>query len=107
MARYEDQLYYKPQEEATRNATGDFVSGTASDWALAAECREEPSSGGQLISGTDGEARKVSSVIQVSLDCPDLEPGTPVKVLSEDGSTQIEGTILRFKRYRKDCRIWV
>jgi hypothetical protein len=107
MARYEDQLYIKTGAEATRSENGDFVPGSASDWTLTSDCREEPSSGGQIISGTDGEDRKVSSVIQLPADCPDLAPGTEIQVRNESGSVQISGTILRFKRYRKDCRIWV
>ena len=107
MARYEDQLFTKTKADATRNENGDFVPGTEGEWAFVSECREEPSSGGQLISGTDGEDRKVSSIIQASSDCPDLAPGTEIQVRNETGDVQIEGTILRFKRYRKDCRIWV
>jgi len=107
MARYEDQLFIKTRPEATRTENGDFVAGSGSDWTYTSDCREEPSSGAQMISGTDGEDRKVSSVIQLPSDCPDLAPGTEIQVRNEAGSVQISGSILRFKRYRKDCRIWV
>lgn len=107
MARYEDQLFIKTRPEATRNENGDFVAGSGSDWTYTSDCREEPSSGAQMISGTDGEDRKVSSVIQLPSDCPDLDPGTEIQVRNEAGAVQISGSILRFKRYRKDCRIWV
>lgn len=107
MGRYEDQLYRKVADEATRDSNGDFIPGSVAGWTLVADCREEPSSAGQKISGVDGEDRKVSSIIQLPEDCPTINPGERIQVKDQDGNVRIEAEALRFVRYRKSCRLWV
>lgn len=107
MGRYEDKLYIKPAGEATRNETGDFVPGNDPEWTFLSDCRDEPSASGRKVTGTDGESREFSSIIQLPEDCPEIGTGVRVQVRDESGSVVIESTVKRFKKYRKSSRLWL
>lgn len=107
MARYEELLYIKPAEEATRNEYGDFVAGSEADWIFLSECRDEPSDSGNKVALTDGDARSFASIVQLPEDCPEIGTGVRVQVRNSEGEVVFEGTAKRFKKYRKSCRLWV
>lgn len=108
MGRYEETLQIKLTSDSIRDPeTGDFVPGPENDFTSISDCREEPNDKGNTIEGTDGERVTYGSVIQLPEDCPEIARGCQVRVLDFSGTIILEGTAKRFKRYRKNCRLWV
>ena len=107
MGRYEETLQVKPIGGATRNELGDWITESDSDFVTVSECRDEPNDEGNTLQGADGERVVYGSIVQLPEDCPDIERGQPVRVIDESGKVILEGEALRFKRYRKNCRLWV
>lgn len=107
MGRYEDILFVKPVFEAVQDEAGDWITPEGSDFVRVAYCRDEPNGSGSTISGTDGNKIVFSSVVQLPDDCPEILPGQEIRVVHESGTVILEGKALRFKRYRKNARLWV
>lgn len=109
MGRYEDKLQIAKVVDTTRDPiTGDFTPGNGDPvFETISDCRDEPNDKGSTITGADGEAVKYGSTIQLPEDCPEIERGTLVRVLNDEGDIILEGVALRFKRYRKNSRLWV
>lgn len=108
MGRYEETLQIKFTSDSIRDPdTGDYIPGAENEFTKISECREEPNDKGNTIEGTDGERVVYGSVIQLPEDCPEIIRGCPVRVLDGSGKIVLEGTTKRFKRYRKNCRLWV
>lgn len=108
MGRYEETLQTANVVGATRNELGDWIPGSdVEEFTTVSECRDEPNDKGNTIKGVDGEDVKYGSIVQLPEDCPEISRGQKIRILSESGEVILEGTALRFKRYRKNCRLWV
>lgn len=107
MGRYEEILQVKGIPEAIQDANGDWVQGSETDFKTVSYCRDEPNDSGKTITGAEGEQITFSSIIQLPEDCPEIKRGEKIRILNESGEIILEGSALRFKRYRKNSRLWV
>lgn len=108
MARYEEKLYIKdPEADTPKDENGDYISGEDLDWIFISECRDEPSDKGRKVANVDGESIEYSSIIQLPEDCPEIGFGVEIQVRNIDDKVVFEGKAIRFKHYRKSCRLWV
>lgn len=108
MARYEERLYIKdPDGDTEKDENGDYKPGGDLAWTLLSDCRDEPSDKGRQVANVDGESIEYSSIIQLPEDCPEIGSGVEVQVRNADGKVVFEGKAIRFKTYRKNCRLWV
>lgn len=104
---YKNTLYINNLPDSERKENGDFISSESENWILVSECDEIPSDKGRTITGADGVNHVYQSILLTPEDCPTTYPDTPIKVVSEDGETILEGTVKRFKSYNQNCKIWV
>lgn len=108
MGRYEEKLQIAKIEDSARDPeTGDYVPAGDPAFVTISDCREEPNDHGNTITGADGEAVKYGSLIQLPEECPEIERGTAVQIINEEGTVILSGIALRFKRYRRNSRLWV
>lgn len=94
------------QEEGQLNALGDPVRQPA-EWLDVSPCRDEPSGAGSEVSGVGATAVQWSSEIFMPPTCPAIPNKTLVRVLNEAGEVQVTGRVLRFKRFKHYCKLWV
>ncbi len=104
--RYTDTLQMLVTSQATRNAVGDLVGGS-SEWKTLTKCREEPSDGGTEVSTVSARANDKSSAIFFPANSPAVPVNAQVRVLGADGTVQVEGFVMRYKRYKHYGKIWV
>ena len=107
MGRYEDILKVKDVPEAIQNDKGEWVPAPGGDFKEVSYCRDEPNGSGSVIAGVDGQKVVYSSIVQLPEDCPEIERGQEIRVYNEAGELILEGKALRFKRFRKNSRLWV
>lgn len=103
---FDDSLYINKIENSTRGSKGDFLPGP-DNWIFISECTDIPSDKGRTITNEDGEATLCQSVVSLPEDCPSIPSGTQIRVLSAEGEEILNGTAKRFKRYQKNCKLWV
>lgn len=104
--RYTDSLQMLVTTEATRNAVGDLVGG-GSEWKTLTMCREEPSDGGTEVATVSAKATDKSSAIFFPAAAPAVPVNAHIRVLGADGTVQVEGNVMRYKRYKHYGKIWV
>lgn len=105
-SRYTDTLQMLVTTEAKRNDVGDLVGGT-SEWKTLTMCREEPSDGGEEVSTVAARAINKSSNIFFPANAPAVPVNAQIRVLGADGTVQVEGKVMRYKRYKHYGKIWV
>lgn len=103
---FDDSLYINDIKNSNRSPKGDYLQGS-DNWVFHSDCTDIPSDKGRTITGDDGEAILYQSVVSLPEDCPSISHGTQVRVLSLDGEEILNGTAKRFKRYQKNCKLWV
>lgn len=103
---FDDSLYINKIENSIPGSNGDFLP-SAENWTFISECTDIPSDKGRTITGEDGEATLYQSIVSLPEDCPSISPGTQIRVLSSEGEEILNGTTKRFKRYQKNCKLWV
>jgi hypothetical protein len=106
MARYEETLQVKGSGSAVRDANGDWITPDGV-WASVSECRDEPNDKGTKIEGEDGEAVTYGSLVFLPEDCPEVIRGSEIRVIDSESNVVLQGTARRFKRYRKNAKLWV
>ncbi len=104
--RYTDTLQMLTTINAQRNAVGDLVGGT-SQWVTLSKCREEPSDGGTEVSTVSAHATNKSSAIFFPANAPAVPVNAEIRVLGADGTVQVQGMVMRYKRYKHYGKIWV
>lgn len=105
-SRYTDTLQMLNTTEATRNVVGDLVGGS-SEWVTLTKCREEPSDGGTEVSAVSAKAINKSSAIFFPANAPAVPVNAEIRVLGADGTVQVQGKVMRYKRYKHYGKIWV
>lgn len=105
-SRYTDTLQMLQTTQATRNAVGDLVGGR-SEWVTLTKCREEPSDGGTEVSTVSAKAKDKSSAIFFPANAPAVPVNAEIRVLGADGTVQVQGMVMRYKRYKHYGKIWV
>lgn len=105
-SRYTDTLQMLKTTKATRNAVGDLVGGS-SEWVTLTKCREDPSDGGTEVSTVSARAKDKSSAIFFPANAPAVPVNAEIRVLSDDGTVQVQGMVMRYKRYKHYGKIWV
>ena len=103
---FDDSLYINDIENSDRDSKGDYSQGS-DNWIFCSDCTDIPSDKGRTITGDDGETTSFQSTVSLPEDCPSIHFGVQVRVLSSDGEKILEGTAKRFKRYHKNCMLWV
>lgn len=105
--QYPHFLFLVTPAQSEQNEDGDFVAGTPTN-TLLSKCREETDGRGTEIQ-VGGIAHKVTSLIQLPKDCPDVSLGAKVIVANDAdcSNVRITGVCLNFKRDQLHCRLWL
>ena len=105
--QYPHFIFLVTPAQSEQNEDGDFVAGTPTN-TLLSKCREETDGRGTEIQ-VGGIAHKVTSLIQLPKDCPDVSLGAKV-IVADDAdcsNVRITGVCLNFKRDQLHCRLWL
>lgn len=102
--QYPHTLTVKVAAAATKNASGNWVTGseTTADYA----CRAEPSKGNVFVTGDDGEKIYCEWVVYLPLPVNDFVPGAAV-ALKNGASILSSNQVKRFSRGQLNARIWL
>jgi len=103
--RYPHELHQLVQVESTQDENGLFVAVTGA-WQPVTHCRGEMDGKGQEVAGIDGVKVKYSANVFLPIACPNILPGTTVKVLFGDVA-RIQGEVIQFERNQTYCKIWL
>ena len=105
--QYPHFIFLVTPAQSEQNEDGDFVAGTPTN-TLLSKCREETDGRGTEIQ-VGGIAHKVTSLIQLPKDCPDVSLGAKIIVANDAdcSDVRITGVCLNFKRDQLHCRLWL
>jgi len=105
MVKYPHTLTVYIPGTTTRESDGDYVAANATTTTYF--CREEPNGGGASITLSGGEFYRHTSMIYLPPSTPALDTGLEVEVTDINGVTRVKGTIMRFSKDTKHCRLWL
>ena len=105
--QYPHFMFVVASETSTQDENGDFPVNTPAN-TFVSRCREETDGRGSEIQ-VGGMMHKVTSLIQLPKDCPDVQLGDNVIVANdaECSDVRITGVCLNFKRDQLHCRLWL
>jgi hypothetical protein len=105
MTRYPHALHVFTIPESTPDSNGNWVA-TTGEWEIISECRVSPNGSGKSVALTDGSTLLFSSSILMPVQSAEIQAGTEIKVLDENGNVKFTGKVLRFSNDRKNATIW-
>jgi len=105
--QYPHYMFMATPAQSEQNEDGDFPVQSPANTFLSM-CREETDGRGTEIQ-VGGIAHKVTSLIQLPKDCPDVSLGAKVIVANDAdcSDVRITGGCLNFKRDQLHCRLWL
>lgn len=107
MTRYPHTLnYLRTTSESTLDSNGNWIASVPSVWVVIGECRVSPNGSGKHIVLADGNATVFSSSIVMPVQDNEIQFGTEIKVVDENGIVKFAGKVLRFSNDRKNATIW-
>jgi hypothetical protein len=107
MTRYPHTLsYLRTTSESSQDSNGNWNASVPSVWVVIGECRVSPNGSGRHITLTDGSATVFSSSIVTPVLPEEIQFGTEIKVVDENGIEKFAGKVLRFSNDRKNATLW-
>jgi len=94
-----------PGVEATQDANGNWIAGTAGS-TFTQMCRAESASGNGYISGPDGEKIDYSWKVYFPKGIAELKVGANISVMNGTES-YLASTVKRFSRGQLNCTAWL
>lgn len=92
--------------EPERDENGDWIVSDVVSELIEIGCRAEPNGTGQMINTEDGVTLMYSWTVFLGIETLRIPFGTEVKLF--EGSEEVSsGTVKRFSRDQKHCRLWL
>ena len=105
--RYTDMLYVEQPAEQQLNELGDLVDTKEAELVKWGLCREEPSSGNNVLQDGNGTTLAYESEVYLHACTPAVPVNSLIKVFNAAGMEVLHGKVLRYKKYKHYAKVWI